>query len=107
MVCTSAVRKPGKLTASAPRTQGTPKQRHVRLPLHLGPLRASVSPSVRGQYLHLAQGQQRKRSKNPHTQAPLSPPPPSHKPKNNSEGGTHGSQASLPALHTVGTEPAT
>lgn len=31
----------------------------------------------------------------------------SHKPETDSEAGTHGSQASLPALHTVGAEPAT
>lgn len=55
--------------------------------------------------LHLPQGQQRKKGKNPHIEAPVSRPASHHQPENNSEVGTHSLQVSLPAPCTVAAEP--
>lgn len=68
---------------------------------------ASVSPLARGQWSPPASEAAEKKGKHPYIQAPMNPPAPKQTRENSSEVGTHGSQASLPALPTVGAETVT
>lgn len=83
--------------------QGT-TSRNVSGFSHTLALRGPLFPHLSGtSSLHLPQGQQRKKGKNPHTQAPVSRPASRHQPGNNSEVGTHSLQVSLLWLLNQGT----